>query len=452
MTYKMTLVAIGRCFCGWDENLFCITLTRMIRRELMRKIQFINEQNLGIDRESPAHVVAATAKKHKVSSHTIYLGQGTAHLPWTYYLLGPSNEQLAVWNGFAGAACGTTVNTVRLWPIEYHVYVGGERTIVRLNGNRELVMSNHLGSTANIFPLTGLNRTPIAQQVTDAYGVPVTLQGAVDPQRSRTSFIGRDVDKESDLGAFGARLYSSEYGRFMPVDKMMEKYATWTSYIYSADPLRVIDPNGLEGIVLTGQPGKHDNKQHVLINGLDRARKSKKCVKKGECVTWIIYDDGSKTAGQDKKRLQKYIEMAKAEGINIKVVNSVDKVIDYVNEKDGGDSRTRDKVSNFYYIGHATEGELCPDYTSGQEQDLDPADFNADAFSKGCWVNLVGGCSTESWVFLEESAAREFAHLLGPTSRIVSSSTSVLYLGGVMTDEQLMRTYKGRIVEHKGDK
>jgi RHS repeat-associated protein len=173
-------------------------------------------------------------------------GQGTAHLPWTYYLLGPSNEQPAVWNGFACAACGTTAKTIRLWPVKYNVTARGERTIIRPNGNRELVMSNHLGSTACIFPLTGLNRTPIAQQVTVACGVPVTLQGAVDPQRSRTSFIGRDVDKESDLGAFGARLYSSEYGRFVAVDTLWEEYVSYTSYHYAfSNPGAAYDWNGL---------------------------------------------------------------------------------------------------------------------------------------------------------------------------------------------------------------
>jgi hypothetical protein len=108
-------------------------------------------------------------------------------------------------------------------------------------------MSNHLGSTACIFPLTGLNRTPIAQQITDAYGVPVTLQGAVDPQRSRTSFVGRDVDKESDLGAFGARLYSSEYGTFVAVDKMWENYAAVTVYQCSINsPLVIKDYDELQ--------------------------------------------------------------------------------------------------------------------------------------------------------------------------------------------------------------
>jgi hypothetical protein len=45
----------------------------------------------------------------------------------------------------------------------------------------------------------------------------------VDPQRSRTSFIGRDVDEESDLRAFEARLYSREYGRFVAEETLWEE-------------------------------------------------------------------------------------------------------------------------------------------------------------------------------------------------------------------------------------
>ncbi len=39
----------------------------------MRKSRFSDEQIVAIVRESHAHGVAATAKKHKVSEHTIYI-------------------------------------------------------------------------------------------------------------------------------------------------------------------------------------------------------------------------------------------------------------------------------------------------------------------------------------------------------------------------------------------
>jgi hypothetical protein len=54
------------------------------------------------------------------------------------------------------------------------------------------------------------------------------------------------VDKESNLGAFGARLYSSEYGRFVAVDKLWEKYPYSGTYSHAKNtPLRKTDPRRL---------------------------------------------------------------------------------------------------------------------------------------------------------------------------------------------------------------
>jgi RHS repeat-associated protein len=54
------------------------------------------------------------------------------------------------------------------------------------------------------------------------------------------------VDRESNLGAFGARLYSSEYGRFVAVDKLWEEYLYSGTYSYAKNtPLMKSDPSGL---------------------------------------------------------------------------------------------------------------------------------------------------------------------------------------------------------------
>ncbi len=55
-------------------------------------------------------------------------------------------------------------------------------------------------------------------------------------------------------------------------------------------------PDGMEGIVVSGQPGDHKNKRHFLVNGLDRAKKLQKQYKKdgkGEGVTWMVYNNGN---------------------------------------------------------------------------------------------------------------------------------------------------------------
>jgi RHS repeat-associated protein len=65
--------------------------------------------------------------------------------------------------------------------------------------------------------------------------------------RARTGYIGRETDAEHNLGAFGARLYSSEYGRFLAVDKLWEKYRSLQGYQYCRNnPVHFTDRTGME--------------------------------------------------------------------------------------------------------------------------------------------------------------------------------------------------------------
>lgn len=188
-------------------------------------------------------------------------------LPWTYYLLGPDNAQLAVWHGMQGQLCdGSDENTVRLWPIEYSSYSAGGRIIMRPDGRKEYVITNHLGSTAAVVELG--TATVVAHQYTTSFGEPLAIKGAVDTDRARTGFIGRETDAEHNLGAFGARLYSSEYGRFMAVDKLWEKYRTLQPYQYAVnEPIRQYDFDGLDS---NRRPGG-SAKQTAVIHGNDTA-------------------------------------------------------------------------------------------------------------------------------------------------------------------------------------
>ncbi|MBN2425167.1 MAG: hypothetical protein JXB44_09100 [Calditrichaceae bacterium] len=142
---------------------------------------------------------------------------------------------------------------------------------------------------------------------------------------------------------------------------MADKYPSLSPYVYcSNSPIRVIDLEGLEGIVVSGQPGDHENEEHFLVNGLDRAKElNKKYAKegKGEKATWIIYNSGEE-GGFSQEVIDKYTEQAGEAGVDVKVVSSADEIVDYVNDKTGGDSRSKDLVSDFVYFGHATPGDL----------------------------------------------------------------------------------------------
>ena len=89
----------------------------------------------------------------------------------------------------------------------------------------------------------------IESQSYTAYGDHRTHDG----EAARTSYIGRETDKETDLG-FGAcpealrgsvRLYDPTYGRFLSVDPLWSKYLPLQSYQYAGNnPVMFLDDNG----------------------------------------------------------------------------------------------------------------------------------------------------------------------------------------------------------------
>jgi hypothetical protein len=239
------------------------------------------------------------------------------------------------------------------------------------------------------------------------------------------------------------------------MDPLARKYPWISPYAWCANnPVNVIDLDGREGIVISGSPGDHTNKEHFLVNGLDRAKSAQKRTEKGEGTTWMIYNDKEK--GYDQKSLDKYTAEAKKAGINVQVVSEVSDITGYINDKTGGDSRSNDQISSFYYVGHSTPGDLDVGY-AGTGQNFDPGDLKSSAFKSGAWVNVVGGCRTavddKFWgITIERSIIRQFADILDKKSTINGSNVRVFYPGGVVTDTKLLEKNNGKIITIKGRK
>jgi RHS repeat-associated protein len=72
-----------------------------------------------------------------------------------------------------------------------------------------------------------------------------TAQPSVFGSGARTSYIGREHDKETDLGFYGVRLYEPEYGRFLSTDVLWGLYRSVQPYQYSLNqPVSQIDDGG----------------------------------------------------------------------------------------------------------------------------------------------------------------------------------------------------------------
>ena len=283
-----------------------------------------------------------------------------------------------------------------------------------------------------------------------------SYQGSED---YRYGFNGHERDDEikgsGNHLSFGDFGYDPRLGRRWQIDPMTPKYPHQSPYAaFNNSPIVVYDPDGFEGIVVSGQPGKHGNKEHFLANGLAKAKAAQgKTQRKGETVTWMIFNDGSKEHGHDPAMIAEYRTKAAELGITVIEVSSSDQIVDYVNEKNGSDdSRANDKITSFYYVGHATPGDLDVGYPNSGYIDVD--EFNSEAFQSGCWVNVVGGCRTavDGNLPFEESVVDDFVEILDEKSTVNGTNVRVQYDGGVQSDTKIIEENKGKIVTKKGSK
>jgi len=179
-------------------------------------------------------------------------------LAWTYYMLGADAKQLSTWHGIEGAHCGEGAS-VWMWPVERNGYgPGNTRIIIRQDGSREYVVADHLGSTRAV-----LNSDKERLELIDyePFGKTLTHDGT----GARTSYIGREVDTESDLSMHGVRQYSQDYGRFVSVDALWGRYRAWQPYQYAGNsPVNFLDFNGLEVDLSNVMLDTEDGGKHAL--------------------------------------------------------------------------------------------------------------------------------------------------------------------------------------------
>ncbi|MFB5622930.1 MAG: RHS repeat domain-containing protein, partial [Nitrosarchaeum sp.] len=78
------------------------------------------------------------------------------------------------------------------------------------------------------------------------------------------TFNAKEQDEETGLHYYGARYYDSKTGVWLSVDPLWEKYPNVSSYVYvNNNPLRFIDPNGLEKIIALNS---NDSRNTKIIN------------------------------------------------------------------------------------------------------------------------------------------------------------------------------------------
>ena len=110
---------------------------------------------------------------------------------------------------------------------------------VDYDGGIKYYICDHLGSVRTVFDENG-------KVLSDHEYEPFDNEFFDTKEDNRLSWIGKERDRESLLGDFGARKYDFLSGRFTSIDPLWEQYYEWTPYQYSFNnPVSLIDFSGL---------------------------------------------------------------------------------------------------------------------------------------------------------------------------------------------------------------
>jgi len=180
------------------------------------------------------------------------------------------------------------------------------------------------------------------------------------------TFSAKEKDTETGLSYFGSRYYSSDLSIWLSVDPQAAKYAHQSNYVYCSDnPIRMIDPNGEEGIVVSG--GEHNNgryKYNFIEPAITRL-KELKAAGGDESITWVVM-----TAGYSKEDIEKFQSVANDLGVGFQAISSAEEFTNYLNSKDIGtnmlsDARKNDKITSLTVFGHGIPGSA--EFAYGQQ-------------------------------------------------------------------------------------
>ena len=263
--------------------------------------------------------------------------------------------------------------------------------------------SDHLGSTSYITDA----KANVAQF--DAY-LPygeLLVDEHSSTEEMPYKFNGKEFDEETGLYYYGARYMNPRTSLWYGVDPLAEKYVSVGGYVYCVgNPVKLIDPNGLENLVVVGNQGNSPNsdrsyvaitnKRHFLEAGLQEAIRLKTESTKGnEPTTMLVY-----RGNYSNSELGYYKQKAHENGIGFQIAGNTYEIENYINRgdlhiyfsKDNNRFLEDNKITDFSYVGHGWTSALLTGYNALEEgKDYDAlytANLQPSAFSINCNVRL----------------------------------------------------------------
>ncbi|MEN9998785.1 MAG: hypothetical protein RI922_1775 [Bacteroidota bacterium] len=295
----------------------------------------------------------------------------------TYYILDAQGNQLTTYEHVVDNSTANFVlkerhifGSSRLGMLNEDVNVLTEeieQNIQHEVGKKYYELSNHLGNVLSVFtdlkiPQSSNTVTVSSYRVfiagtTDYSPFGVELDGRTQsPEAYRYSFNGMEKDDEIKGEGysynFGARMLDVRLGRWMIVDDYARKYNDLSPYHFAyCCPIRVIDPNGKENIIVASYDGNGKDKYKFINSALLQSSKNKK--EQTTEKTTILLMTFSMTEGQ----LEWVREEAKVLGVNLVEISKTEQIVNYINSGNilksvFTEAREKDKVTDLTFFSH----------------------------------------------------------------------------------------------------
>ncbi|MGR3854039.1 RHS repeat domain-containing protein [Chryseobacterium indologenes] len=149
--------------------------------------------------------------------------------------------------------------------------------------------TDHLGNTRLSYTKNGAGLEIIEESNYYPFGLKHEGYNVLTGNPSyKYKYNGKEL-QESGMYDYGARFYMPDIAKWGVIDPLSEKYVNWSSYNYAMNnPIRFIDPNGMEVIEITGGY-KYTEQDAVDVFNLLKASMASKSEKREGSIGAITF-------------------------------------------------------------------------------------------------------------------------------------------------------------------